>query len=245
MKKIYNILIAEDDEPSAKLVLSTLDRYNFSVSHVLDGQQALSQVQLRKFDLIISDIIMPRMDGLLFLEKANEQIENTPVILLTASAEKENVRRAALHKITFYLLKPITPLKLMEKIKEALKIDEDWLVDKKMIPFKVLVSMAGVGHAKATLFGCPGKKSEDEIYAEIVNFMARNVGIAKVTLEIKEEFAYENKCVEILEAAVARLGKSGKINLEDISISGGYTKYADVVKIRNSKDLSRCVIEMT
>ena len=116
MKRVYKVLLAEDDDNSAEVVIHTLDKYNFDVVHAVDGMAALSKVKTNSYDLIISDLMMPYLDGLAFLEKGAEHIKDTPTIMLTAAGERKNVLRAAQQHVNHYLLKPIDLEGLLEKV---------------------------------------------------------------------------------------------------------------------------------
>jgi CheY-like chemotaxis protein len=119
-------LIADDNEIVRELVHSVLNRLGFSeVIEVENGEDAWTEVQKAKykgmeFRLIVSDIDMPRMNGIEFLHKVREQGQNTPFLLLTAHSEKELVQEAILIGVTQYLTKPFGMDTMEKKVRETL-----------------------------------------------------------------------------------------------------------------------------
>ena len=86
-----NIIIADDDKEIADFIISELShRYNFD--YAPDGKQALKKILATHYDLIISDVVMPEMDGiqLLKLVKGNPMVSQIPVIMLTSKISIEN-----------------------------------------------------------------------------------------------------------------------------------------------------------
>ena len=81
MKKI---LIIDDDEVFAKILVDSLSKEKYKVVHVVDGEEGLRLAQLENPDLILLDLVLPQMDGFEVLEriKNNESISKIPVIIL-------------------------------------------------------------------------------------------------------------------------------------------------------------------
>ena len=113
------ILLAEDDlsiRTIAKLTLQKVGGHD--VTGVEDGDQALEKARTEKFDLIILDGMMPRLDGFETCKqlKADEQTKDIPVIFMTAKVQKQEVeaylRMGALGVIT----KPFNPLTIAQDI---------------------------------------------------------------------------------------------------------------------------------
>jgi len=116
-------ILVVDDEPSiVKLVRATLDAKGYDVAEAFDGQEALVQVKLHKPDLILLDIMMPRMDGnevrrQLLSDPATKDI---PVIHLSAVGDFEQQRRAMSEGVTDYIVKPFTPSDLVQRVADML-----------------------------------------------------------------------------------------------------------------------------
>ncbi len=86
-----------------------------------DGQDALSQVFAANPDLILLDWNMPILDGMGFLTAFRAKNKTTPVIMCTTEAEKHRIVDALRAGVNNYLVKPFTPDKLIEKVKQTLE----------------------------------------------------------------------------------------------------------------------------
>ncbi|APW65124.1 hypothetical protein LPB137_04345 [Poseidonibacter parvus] len=139
IKKHLSILYIEDDEIMALKLKSILEKIFYEVIIAKNGQEAYAIFKgTHKIDLIISDINMPKMDGLEFLEKVREIDENIPFIFLTGRNESKKMLRAIELSITNYLLKPIDLDKLLlainkileKKIKDQDLLENDLIINK-------------------------------------------------------------------------------------------------------------------
>ena len=218
MKKVYSVLVAEDDENSAKVVIHCLDKFNFDITHVSDGMAALSRVKLNTYDLIISDIMMPYLDGLAFLEKASEFTKNTPSIILTAAGERKNVLRAAQQQVNHYLLKPIEIDSLIEKVLQCLNLEKMDLVEKKEYPFRIKVSDGGNNNIKLELEGCPKKNAGDEIGQRVLDFIATHSTAVSLEVWVDPVFFMESSRLRILDDFIFKLNKNSKLRTSNIRI---------------------------
>ncbi len=224
MKKVYKVLLAEDDDSSAKLLIHTLERYNFSVTHVTDGMAALTKIRSNTFDLVISDIMMPYLDGLAFLEKAKDFIKSTPVIMLTSVGEKDQILRAAYSKVSGYLLKPISTTSLMEKIQSVLHLTPDMIIDKKGLSLTVKVTELSISEALMEVSGCPPKKGADEIYDKFHHFLAGRGTFSNLRMNLDTNFFYEGNALQILDDLIGKIVKSTNIRTSSIFIDSEFFK---------------------
>jgi len=118
------ILIAEDEEPIRAVMYDALVAEGFSVSVAGDGQEALVGVSEQKPDLILLDVLMPRMDGTAVLKelRSSEDTKHIPVILLTNLDELDTVSRAVDADATDYIVKADWSIQdIVTKIKTKLK----------------------------------------------------------------------------------------------------------------------------
>ena len=120
------ILLIEDDPFFAKLCKKGLEKRGFSVSISVDGEEGISKLKEEKPDLILLDIIMPRISGFEVLkrirEEKNPELTNMPVILLTNLYQKTDVEKGKQLKANAYLVKATTDIEeVVAKIKEILK----------------------------------------------------------------------------------------------------------------------------
>jgi two-component system chemotaxis response regulator CheY len=82
------------------------------------GQAALHRLKSKRFDFVVADIDMPDMDGLALLKaiKSDECLQHLPVLMMADEARKEEMVRAALSGAAGYIVKPLTPATLEEKL---------------------------------------------------------------------------------------------------------------------------------
>jgi Response regulators consisting of a CheY-like receiver domain and a winged-helix DNA-binding domain len=115
------ILIVEDDPILLKMYTEKFTFEGFSVLNAKDGEEALKTATEEKADVILLDIMLPRMSGTDFLEKFRETAKGkeTPVIALTNLAEEEERLRAIKLGVKEYLVKAMqTPEQVVEKVKK-------------------------------------------------------------------------------------------------------------------------------
>jgi two-component system, NtrC family, response regulator len=116
---MYTILVV-DDEPNYLIVLSELLRdEGFEVFTASSGKDGMAQVEEVDLDLVITDMQMPGMDGLQFLEKIKKNNRNLPVIMITAFAEVEKAVAAMQAGAYNYLSKPFSNDELLININKA------------------------------------------------------------------------------------------------------------------------------
>jgi two-component system chemotaxis response regulator CheY len=117
------ILIVDDFESMRRIVKGTLKSIGFSnFIEAEDGVIAMKKLEKEKVDLIISDWIMPNMDGLDFLKavKGNEKLKKIPFIMVTAEGQKGNVLEAINAGVNNYIVKPFTSETLQAKLQKVL-----------------------------------------------------------------------------------------------------------------------------
>lgn len=226
MYRLIKVLLAEDDENSAMLVKHAMDRFNFEVTHVPDGMAALSKVRNSDYDLIISDIMMPYLDGLSFIEKAQDFIRDTPVIVLTAVGERKNVLRAAQRHVKEYILKPIEIDALLEKVLIALKLSADSLFLKKDHPLKINIAVSGGQHLSLKLDGCPKKSSGEEVYVRLSDSLSDNKSVSDLSVEIDPHFFLEAQSFRILDDLILKLIKNTHLRGSSITLHAPEIKEA-------------------
>ncbi|AOR24044.1 response regulator transcription factor [Clostridium taeniosporum] len=122
MKK--SILIVEDELKIRFLIRDYLLKDGFNIFEASNGEEGLFQFSREKIDLIILDIMMPKMNGLEMLEKLRD-VSNVPVILLTAKGEEEDKLEGYEFGADDYMTKPFSPKVLVAKVKALLKRTRD------------------------------------------------------------------------------------------------------------------------
>ncbi|AXR67806.1 response regulator [Leptospira mayottensis] len=215
----YSILLAEDDENNAELLIRYLERYNFDVDHVIDGVAAEIKLRKTRYDLILTDNRMPKFDGIDLLERIPEMNGMTPIIFLTVSNEKETIIQAAHNrKLVAYLLKPIDMRVLIEKICQALKIGADSLIDKKEYPFEITLLNHTQQGVEIELKGCPYGKNIEKLVQEIFLFLKELPKPNSILIKVNPEFFYFKNGTQVLYALKVRLAAKYEIGKEDVII---------------------------
>jgi CheY-like chemotaxis protein len=116
------ILVADDDKDILALVRTVLERSGHEVIAVSDGEEALDSVRMRRPDLAVLDVTMPRVDGLEVLRRLRSDTETTglPVVLLTAQAQEADLERGFAAGASAYVKKPFSPRELAARVAELL-----------------------------------------------------------------------------------------------------------------------------
>jgi CheY-like chemotaxis protein/anti-sigma regulatory factor (Ser/Thr protein kinase) len=114
------ILVAEDDPPTLELTLEVLTSAGFDCIAAHDGVAALERLAREPFDLLITDVRMPRMDGLELLWRVRELPQPPQVIVLTSDDAPETVLAAIRGQALHYLTKPVDIGRLAALVREVL-----------------------------------------------------------------------------------------------------------------------------
>jgi len=117
------ILIVEDDRSLQKALVQVLEKHHYVTNSAFDGEAGLRAAQNEKPDLIVLDIILPKKDGLAFLQEMKEDpaIASIPVIVLTNLEDSVNIERALGLGAQTFLVKTNYQLEeIAEKVGRAL-----------------------------------------------------------------------------------------------------------------------------
>lgn len=117
--KDLTVLVVDDFVTMRRIVRKILRDLDFeNIIEAEDGLAALEVLKSTKIDLIVSDWNMPRMTGLELLKEVRgaEKTKNTPFLMVTAEAQKENIVEAVKAKVSNYIVKPFTAATLEEKL---------------------------------------------------------------------------------------------------------------------------------
>ena len=104
---MFNLLIVEDDTDLNKTVCEYLKSKGYETVGCLNAQDAYDQMYGKNFDLIISDIMMPGIDGFEFAETVRRLNENIPILFMTAREDFEAKQKGFMAGIDDYMVKPI------------------------------------------------------------------------------------------------------------------------------------------
>lgn len=111
------ILLAEDEMALSKALVTILERNNYSVDPVYDGQAALAYAESGNYDGMVLDIMMPKMDGITVLTKLRNQGNRVPILLLTARSEIDDKVQGLDAGANDYLTKPFHVQELLARIR--------------------------------------------------------------------------------------------------------------------------------
>jgi CheY-like chemotaxis protein len=124
-KDTISVLVVEDDHDSRRLIARFLEQNGYTVTPAEDGVSALLQLGKQQFDLIISDVNMPNLNGFKLLEMKGQKGIETPVIFLTARSDTEDMNRGLGLGAADYIIKPTKKDLLLLKVKAVLEKNRD------------------------------------------------------------------------------------------------------------------------
>ena len=117
-----NILIVDDFSTMRRIIKNILRQLGYNnILEAEDGSTALAKMKQQKFDLVITDWNMPNMSGMELLKaiREDEDMKQTPVLMVTAEAMKDNIISAVKAGVNNYILKPFTVETMKEKIEKV------------------------------------------------------------------------------------------------------------------------------
>ena len=166
---MVKVLIIEDDS-SARLVTKLHLRNEYQVVEASDGMEAMELLKHQSVDLIIADVMMPKMNGYEFVEQFRMMDKNTPVLLLTAKKEWQDKKMGFAIGIDDYMTKPVNYEELQWRI-------------------RALLRRAKISNEKQIIIG-------DVVISEDFNMVVR--GEEKITLPKKELLALSGHTINEL-----------------------------------------------
>ena len=119
--KKLSVLFAEDDDIIRAQVTETLRIFFGKIFIAKDGEEAFEIFKIEKPDIILSDIKMPKMDGLQLIEKIREENQSIPIIILTSYSDQNTLFKAANSGIDGYILKPLELNNFLETFDKVIR----------------------------------------------------------------------------------------------------------------------------
>jgi len=121
------ILVVDDERHIVRLVEVNLQRAGYDVVTAYDGVEALEVFEKEDPDMVVLDVMMPRMDGFEVLKKlqADPNSQDVPVIMLTAKAQDADIFRGWSSGVSSYLTKPFNPRELLTFVERIFQSLED------------------------------------------------------------------------------------------------------------------------
>ena len=118
------ILLAEDERSLSKAIVAILEKNNYSVDAVYDGDEMLKAIDGGNYDAIILDVMMPRRNGISALREMRANGCNIPVLILSARAEIDDKVRGLDSGANDYLTKPFSVKELLARLRAMTRIGE-------------------------------------------------------------------------------------------------------------------------
>ncbi len=114
-----NLLVVDDDHAFRRMLCRTLSELGFETTEAHDGLDAVEKLEARQYELVITDLDMPRADGFALIDAVHQRFRGTPVVMVTASTRTDCVS-ALRAGATDFLMKPCHPSELERVVRSAL-----------------------------------------------------------------------------------------------------------------------------
>ena len=118
---MFKILIAEDDKELRLLFQRVLTRSGYAVQGACDGKEALAMLDKDYFDLIISDVMMPNVDGYELVSSIRDSGRNIPVLMISAKDAYDDMRQGFLSGSDDYMVKPVNVNEMVLRVGALLR----------------------------------------------------------------------------------------------------------------------------
>ena len=118
---MFSILVCEDDFAIKTMISTKLKQENYSVYTAQNGQEALNLMEKQQIDLVISDIMMPEMNGYEFVQTLRETKYTLPILMITAKSQLESLEEAFKLGVDDYMVKPLRLEELVLRVKALLR----------------------------------------------------------------------------------------------------------------------------
>ncbi len=117
---MYNILVADDEQKIREVIKEYAEFEGHTVYEAVDGMQAVEMAKEQNFDIIIMDVMMPRLDGFSACKEIRK-IKNTPILMLSARTEEYDKLFGFEMGVDDYVVKPFSPKEVMARINAIIK----------------------------------------------------------------------------------------------------------------------------
>lgn len=116
------ILVVDDDSTMVSLIKYKLTKEGYYVLIATDGQTALDMVLSEKPDIIVSDILMPFVSGLEFVDQLRNKLKiNTPIVMVSSAGQEKTILEAFELGVNDFISKPFSPAELIVRLKKLLR----------------------------------------------------------------------------------------------------------------------------
>ena len=144
---MFNILVVEDNDSIRKLISAYLERDGYKAFPATDGEDALEVLEREHIDLMICDIMMPKMDGYQLTEELRDADYTLPILMITAKERIEDKKRAFKIGTDDYMVKPIDFDEMLLRV-EALLRRAKIAFEKKIVIGDIIVDYGALSVTK-------------------------------------------------------------------------------------------------
>ena len=121
MRRMFHILVVDDDKNTRRLLQAVLERENYTVTTAGNGEDALAVMDREHIDLVVLDVMMPRMDGYEFTSLLRSTNNELPILMVTARQLPEDKKQGFLVGTDDYMTKPVDEEEMLLRIKALLR----------------------------------------------------------------------------------------------------------------------------
>lgn len=118
---MFSVLVAEDDDTLNKMICAKLRQENFQAFPAFDGEEALQILDKKYIDLIICDIMMPKMDGYTLTRELRSSAYKLPILMITAKGQMEDLEKGFQAGTDDYMVKPIRMKEMILRVQALLR----------------------------------------------------------------------------------------------------------------------------
>jgi len=212
--KKYRILIVEDNQENIDLLYYFLSPQGYELTAVMDGQEAIKAVESEKPDLILLDIMLPKLDGFAVCErlKKNNETKSIPIIMLTALKDLKDKIKSLEVGADDFISKPFENVELLARVKSLLRLKEyhDEIEKKNVELEKKNQSLMKMDGFKEDLINLIVHDMKNPLFVIQGNLQMMSMGMGKNALD------YLKKYISRIERSSQQLLRM-VVNLLDIS----------------------------
>jgi len=118
---VFNILVVDDDKNTRLLFKAVLEAENYTVLTAANGEEALAAMDTDHVDLVVLDVMMPKMDGYAFTKVLRENDNNLPILMVSAKQLPADKQKGFLVGTDDYMTKPVDETEMLLRIKALLR----------------------------------------------------------------------------------------------------------------------------
>ena len=118
---MFNILVVDDDQNTRLLFKAVLEAENYTVLTAANGEEALAAMDTDHIDLVVLDVMMPKMDGYAFTKVLRENDNNLPILMVSAKQLPADKQKGFLVGTDDYMTKPVDETEMLLRIKALLR----------------------------------------------------------------------------------------------------------------------------